>query len=418
MLSIDDALARVLSAARPKPDEPASLADAAGRVLAEDVASDVDSPPHDKSLVDGYAVRSADFRVRPNSDPPAPVELAVVEEVTAGMVPTVQVTAGRATRIMTGAPIPAGADIVVMVEETHWHAEPGVPGGVVRVELSKGNPQPGHNIMPRASSIRRGQVVLRAGTLLRSAEIGLLAEVGRRQVRVAGRPRVAVLPTGNELVDASIVPAPGQIRNSNGPMLLAAAAGHGAIAIDLGVARDDREQLRIKISEGLRADVLLLCGGVSAGVLDLVPETLQSLGVREQFHKVAIKPGKPLWFGTYEGPAGQTLVFGLPGNPASVVLCFELFVMPALDRIAGREPRLVPLQNAQLADAYDHRGPRTTYHPARLRNEGQTAIVETVAWHGSGDLRALGEANAWAVFPPGDRHYAVGEIVSCRLMVS
>src|SRR5262245_25986862 len=221
MLTVDEALTIVRDAAGPLPAEAVALGDAVGRTLAEDVASDCDVPPHDKALVDGYAVRSADFSRRAASDQPGAVELAVVEEVHAGAVPTVALTAGHATRIMTGAPLPAGADAVLMVEDTQWQDEPGVRGGVVRLTNPAITVKPEMNIMRRAMSIRRGQVVLGCGTVLRPPEIGLLAETGRRQARVAARPRMAVLATGNELVDASLTPGAGQIRNSNGPLLLA-----------------------------------------------------------------------------------------------------------------------------------------------------------------------------------------------------
>lgn len=415
MLSIEDAFTIVCEAARPLPAESVPLGDALGRTLAEDVASDCDVPPHDKALVDGYAVLSADFQRRPSQDEPPPVELAVVEEVTAGAVPTVALSAGHATRIMTGAPLPPGADAVVMVEDTTWQAEPGVQLGVVKFQSAL-KLKPEMNLMRRATSIRQGQVVLRAGSELRPAEIGLLAEVGRRDVRVACRPRVAVLATGNELVDAGLTPAAGQICNSNGPMLLAWAKRLGAAAIDLGIARDDREAITRRVSEGLAADVLLLSGGVSAGVLDLVPEVLQSLGVRELFHKVNLRPGRPLWFGVHETEATRTLVFGLPGNPVGSLVCSELFVSAALRRLAGHNAAEPPPLMATLEGEYQQRGNRPTYHPARLRHEGSKTIVQPVVWHGSGDLRALADANCWAIFPPGERHFQSGEMIPCRPM--
>ena len=415
MLSIETALTIVRETARPLPAESVPLGDVLGRTLAEDVASDCDVPPHDKALVDGYAVCAADFQCRPTHDNPPPVELAVVEEVTAGAVPTVTLTTGHATRIMTGAPLPPGADAVIMVEDTTWHAEPGVPLGVVRFQAAL-KLKSEMNLMRRATSIRQGQVVLHAGSQLRPAEVGLLAEVGRRDVRVAARPQVAVLATGNELVDAGLTPAAGQIRNSNGPMLLAWAKRLGAVTIDLGIARDDREALMRRVTEGLKADVLLLSGGVSAGILDLVPEVLQSLGVRELFHKVELRPGRPLWFGVHESEATRTLVFGLPGNPVGSLVCSELFVSAAIRRLAGHNAPEPPPLLATLDGEYHQRGNRPTYHPAQLRHEGSTAIVEPVAWHGSGDLRALADANCWAIFPPGERHFQSGETIACRRM--
>ena len=418
MIDVGEAERRVLEAAsqaaRSRTIERVPLLDALGRVLAEDVTSDVDSPPHDKSIVDGYAVRTADFERRPHSADPGPVELAVVEEVTAGQVPTQPLGTGRTTRIMTGAPIPEGADAVVMSEETEHADEPGTPLGVARFKSS--SVVPGQNILRQGTSLRRAQVVLEAGRRLRSAEIGLLAEVGRGGVSVFRRPSLAVLATGNELVPPEFAPGPGQIRNSNGPMLLAAAKECSAVPIDLGIGRDDPQSLRELIDKGLQCDVLVLSGGVSAGALDLVPGILQELGVVEIFHKIRLKPGKPLFFGVRqqaEGPA--TLVFGLPGNPVSSFVCFHLFVRKALAVLgAGCDPP-ISIQ-AALAEDFVHQGPRTTYHPARLLTDRSPPEVEQVPWHGSADLRALSTADALAIFPEGDREYPAGtEIMALRL---
>ena len=415
------------------------LVDSLNRVLAEDVASDIDSPPHDKSIVDGYAVQSADFGRAAMEQLGTDVELQVCEEITAGNVPTCEVTTGRAARIMTGAPIPVGADAVVMVEQTQWHDEPGVPLGVVRFGIRE--VVSAQNIMPRATSLRRGQVVLRCGTPIRPAEIGLLAEVGRSDVLTFSQPRVAVLPTGDELVDAGFTPGPGQIRNSNGPMLVACCHRVGAKAIDLGIGRDRRDLLRERVRHGLSADVLVISGGVSTGKLDLVPDVLADLGVRQVFHKIDLKPGKPLWFGV--GPCSDdsddnksgtgigTLVFGLPGNPVSSFVCFHLFVRHAIARLAGHgaakesseqetvvsPPRGIPPRlTARLARSFDMRGSRTTYHPAILQWSGMQPSIDPVPWHGSGDARALVDANALAIFPASRNHYEAGDLVECQLI--
>jgi len=406
MLSVDEALQQVLSHARPRPVAECAVSQARGLVLAEDVASDIDSPPHDKSVVDGYAVRAADL-----SDGSA--ELDVLEEVTAGAVPTREVTPGSATRIMTGAPIPTGADAVVMIEHTQLLAP---IAGRERVQISGKPPAAGQNIMRRAISMVRGQTVLATGCELRAIEIGVLAEVGRSRVSVVRRPQLAILATGNELVPAEQVPRAGQIRNSNGPLLLAAAEAAGATALDLGIARDTAESLRESIARGLKSDVLIISGGVSAGVLDLVPSVLAELGVRQVFHKVKLKPGKPLWFGVVSSAAGDKLVFGLPGNPVSSLVCFELFVRPAIGRLAGRGDASLVRVTAELATPYVHRGDRPTYHPARLESVDGRNLIRPLRWQGSGDLRTLVEANALACFPTGDREYPPGEsIVALRL---
>lgn len=401
MLSVDEALQQVLERVTPRHAVPFPLDGALGTVLAEDVTSDVDSPPHDKSLVDGYAVVSGDL-----SDGQA--ELAVVDEVTAGALPSRPVRSGEATRIMTGAPIPAGADAVVMVEQSELLPGEGPLG---RVRLTVKAIAPGQNIMRRASSMARGQTVLKAGCVLRAIEIGVLAEVGRTNVNLVLRPLVAVLATGNELVPADVVPAAGQIRNSNGSLLVAAAFSAGAVAADLGIARDEPRALNDKLQRGLEADVLLISGGVSAGKLDLVPGALAAAGVEQVFHKVNLKPGKPLWFGTFshENSRRHTLVFGLPGNPVSSLVCFELFVRPALARLSGREAVGLSEQQAELAAEYQHRGDRPTYHPARLVEDGiRRATVEPLRWQGSGDLRTLVDANALACFPAGTATYPAG----------
>ncbi len=417
MITISEALAHVLQRTQANSPQGASLREAVSHVLAQDVTSDIDSPPHDKSLVDGYAVRAADVNRLASGRATEPVELVVVEEVTAGAVPEIELTSGQATRIMTGAPLPAGADAVVMVEETHWQEEDGTPLGVVRIDREQ--VEVGQHIMPRATAMRQGQQVLSAGCTLRDVEIGLLAEVGCADVMVVPRPRVAVLPTGNELVDPTVVPTAGKIRNSNGPMLLAAAERAGAWGVDLGVARDDEESLRELISQGLSADVLLLSGGVSAGVLDLVPKVLSDLGVVEVFHKVQIKPGKPVWFGVASSSSSKassdspTLVFGLPGNPVSSLVCFHVFVAPALAKLAGRDGASAETFSVELAAEFEHRGPRPTYHPVRLEVDGDRRRATPLHWHGSSDLRTLAEANGLALFPGGDRHYSEGDTVEC-----
>ncbi|HEV3339919.1 MAG TPA: gephyrin-like molybdotransferase Glp [Pirellulales bacterium] len=397
MISIEEALNQIRAHVRPLASERVPLADALDRVLAQDVASDIDSPPHDKSIVDGYAVRSADL-----SSPAT--TLSVLEEIVAGAVPKQAVVAGTATRIMTGAPVPAGADAVVMVEQTEL-----VGKDRVRIEFQR--IAPGQNIMPRAASMRRDETVLQAGRALRPMEIGLLAEVGQSEVSVLRRPRVAVLPTGNELVSPAEIPAAGQIRNSNGVMLLSAVRRAGGEPTDLGVGRDDRGSLRRLIAGGLHGDMLLISGGVSAGVLDLVPAVLAELGVRQVFHKVNIKPGKPLWFGVLETDGTAKLVFGLPGNPVSSLVCFELFVRPATRALAGHpfEPR--PMAAARLSADFQQRGDRVTYHPARLHRSAGSTSAEPLLSKGSGDLRTLAAADGLIRFDSGTRLFKAGETV-------
>ena len=402
MLSVDEALSLVLERAAPKAAASVDLDDALGQVLAEDIASDIDSPPHDKAMMDGYAVVAADLAG-------GAAELAIAEEVTAGQVPTVAIASGQATRIMTGAPIPAGADAVVMVERTELV-------GPARVRVDDPKLTVGTNIMPRATSLRVGQRVLAAGTSIRHIEIGVLAEVGRVTVPVIPCPRVAVLPTGDELVPASHTPAAGQIRNSNGPMLAAAARRAGADAFELDVARDEESAMHALVEEGLKRDVLLLSGGVSAGVKDLVPSVLADLGIEQVFHKVSLKPGKPLWFGYRDDTGSRTLVFGLPGNPVSSLVCFELFVRPALAKLAGIVAGGLKRCTALLTSSFHHRGDRPTYHPARLVANGDRDRVELIRWQGSSDLAAVANADALAIFEAGDKNFSAGAEVETLLL--
>jgi molybdopterin molybdotransferase len=359
---------------------------ALGRVLAEDLLADCDSPPFAKALMDGFAVRSAD------GDRPR----RVVEEVAAGAVPTRAVGAGEAAAIYSGAPVPDGADAVVMKERTAF-----LPDGRVRID---GAIKPGQNVLDRGREMTAGDVILPAGTVLTPAALGLAAAVGRSSASLYPAPRVGVLATGNELVGVDGVPGPGQIRNSNGSMLAAQSARAGAVVRDLGIGRDDAEELRRLAYDGLTtSDVLLLAGGVSAGKLDLVPDVLRSLGVEAHFHKVRMKPGKPLLFGTL----GQKLVFGLPGNPVSSFVCFELFVRPALSKLAGHAevgPQTLALPlTGPLAVTND----RPTFHPARL--DGMQ--VHPLPWFGSADLRGLLAADALIVLPPGSVALEIGKMV-------
>jgi molybdopterin molybdotransferase len=398
MLEIDEALRLVLDQASSLAPARVPLENALGLVLAEPITSDIDSPPHDKSIVDGYALLAAEV-VEPGLD------LQVIEEVTAGQVPTQRVVTGTTSRIMTGAPLPAGADAVVMVEKTELVAPD-------RVRILQAGVKRGQNIMRRAASLANGQTVLQPGTILRAIELGLLAEVGNSQVAVTPRPRVAVLATGNELVPCDLKPAAGQIRNSNGAMLIGLVAQAGGQAMDLGIGHDTAEDLRRLCEQGLQCDVLMISGGVSAGVLDLVPSVLESLAVAQVFHKVNLKPGKPLWFGVKETNGKTTLVFGLPGNPVSSLVCFEPFVRPTLAKLLGKPAEGLERVTARLAVEYHHRGGRVTLFPASLRQVGADLIATPLNWRGSGDLRTLTEAQGLIHFPDGERLFAAGEKVT------
>ncbi len=408
MLTVDEALAEILTqVVRSPATEDVPLSEALGRILAQAVDSDVDSPPFDKALMDGFAVRAVDF-----SDGRA--ELRVVEEVMAGQVPQQHLSSGCATRIMTGAPIPEGADAVVRIEDTQTTGDK--IGGIVTVA---GAPVvAGQNIMNRGTSTRVGDRVVTAGTLLRPQEIGALAEAGQERVAVSPRPRVGILATGDELVPIGAKPAAGQIRNSNEAMLAAQMLSAGAAVESLGIARDNRNHLRERVDAGLCCDVLLLSGGVSAGDLDLVPSVLEEAGVRKVFHKVQIKPGKPLWFGVSQNDSTDTsksgqrcYVFGLPGNPVSSMVCTQLFVKAAINRLLGKQPERPCTVPARLAHDHTQRGNRPTFHPACCQDGPEGRSVQTVPWQGSSDLRATTAANCLAYFPAGDQTYPAGSAV-------
>lgn len=424
MLSVREALDTILEQVQPFPPSPIPLAEALGLVLAEDVVSDQDSPPFDKSLMDGFALRTADVTQDPST-------LRVVEEVMAGAVPRRTLNLGEATQIMTGAPIPEGADAVVRVEDTELHE---TPEGPTTVTVRSGPIRPGANIQRQGTSMKRGDLVLSAGHRLRPPELGILAELGRPTIAVRRRPRVAVLATGDELVLVSESPGPGEIRNSNETMLAAQIELAGGVPVPLGIARDEPAHLQERILAGLQCDMLLLSGGVSMGKRDLVPSELEKAGVRRMLHRVRVKPGKPVWFGVLDGshaalaqdePAtgsvgddsvsrqrtGRRYVFGLPGNPVSSMVCFELFVRPVLSRLLGvRQPKPAAIRARLLVEHKVH-SRRPMYHPARLDWLESGPAVTPIVWQGSSDLKATVEANAMVLLPEGEKTYESGDIL-------
>lgn len=401
MIEVCDAVAAVLRETLPLEPQTIPLPDALGLVLAEDIHADADSPPFDKSLVDGFAVRLAD----------GAASLPVIEVVSAGQLPTRVLDQPAAIQIMTGAPLPVGADAVVQIEFTSSLTD-AEGQTLVSIPNKVASWKPGTNILRQGASTRRGDLVVASGSELRPQELGALAEWGRALVLARRRPRVAVLATGDELVPIELTPGPGQIRNSNETMLCAQIRRAGADPVPLGIARDERVHLRQRIDAGLQADVLVLSGGVSMGDKDFVPSELSAAGVRQVFHKVNVKPGKPVWFGVRgESPARRTLVFGLPGNPVSSMVCFELFVRPALRRLMGISPAELTRVKAQLTQPHTTKGDRPTYQPARLEWRDDGPSVSAVPWVGSSDLRATVAANAMALFPIGDQSYAAGSII-------
>lgn len=322
MIEYADARARVIAAAEALPAETVPLAEALGRTLARDVKAREAIPPFSKATMDGFAVRAADTRA---AGPRAgrSVSLEVLADLPAGRPSRKTVGPGQAIRIMTGAPLPRGADAVVMVEDTESS------GRTVRVRRAVG---PGDNIGLAGEDLARGETALPRGTLVGPAEIGMLAAANRVRVPVTRRPKLAVIATGDEIVEPGRPKRRGQVRNANGPALAAMAARAGAEAIYLGIARDHEASLASRLARTGGADVLVLSGGVSVGDYDLVKAGLEASGIETLFWQVRIKPGKPVYFGR----RGRRLVFGLPGNPTSALVTFHLFVRPALDRMLGR----------------------------------------------------------------------------------
>jgi molybdopterin molybdotransferase len=399
MIELADAIALVERTAEPLPPRRQRLLEAVGRRLAAAVVAGVDSPPWDRAMMDGFAVRSADVVDRGG----ATVELEVVADLAAGDVTTIAIASGSCARIMTGAPIPPGADAVVPVElAVDGTAE--VHAGS-RVRLRDPRFRPGQHVGVRGAAFCAGSEILPANAVLSAAAVGLAAEAGTLHVLAAARPRVAILSTGSELVPPDAVPAHGQIRNSNGPMLTAAVAALGAEPIPLGIAADRPEAIRAAVAQGLAADVLILSGGVSAGDLDLVPGIFRECGVREVFHKVRLKPGKPVWFGRLDRGPGEppTLVFGLPGNPASSLVCFMLFVRPAVAILAGLPPDAWHLPRARglLAAAARPAADRPVYLPCRIVRSGHRLELLPLPWTGSADLVGLATADGLLALPAG-----------------
>jgi molybdopterin molybdotransferase len=377
-----EALARVLEAATPMPACAVPLEDAVSRVLAEDVRADQPFPGFETTAMDGWAVRASDV-VR------APTLLAAAGATGAGAVPGA-LPPGAAWKVMTGAPMPPGSDAVVPVED----AAP-VDGGIVRFDAI---PRPGAHVRHRGEVFETGALLLPAGRRLTPSDLVLAAAAGREALRVARALRAGVLVTGDELVPPGAKPGPGQLRNTNGPLLLAALRRAGADAVALGVAPDDEAALARALKTAFAAglDVLLTTGGVSAGDYDFVGQALAAQGARVRFHKVSIRPAKPVLFAT----KGAMLVFGLPGNPVSAAVAFDFLVRPALRAAAGVLPPLPEPVPARLTASVRNKGPRLAFHPARLAWDKGRLAAEPLPTRGSHDILAHARADAFLELAP------------------
>ena len=395
MLSYTDARQKVIEVTaglRHKPRrETVEISQAFGRILAEPVVADRDYPPFDRATRDGFAVRSADAA--------APgAQLECIGEIRAGGSFDDAVGAGQCVEIMTGAAVPPGVDAVVMVEYTKRAGN--------RITLERAAER-GQNIVPQGKEAKANSLLLAHATRLGYVELALAAQVGQARLRVSSRPRVAILSTGDEVVDIDSEPGPRQIRNSNGLVLATLVTLGGGEPIQLGNAPDEIGILRKRIERGLEEDILVLSGGVSMGKYDLVEQVLSDLGAEFHFTGVAIRPGRPAVFATCRGK----LVFGLPGNPVSTMVTFELFVLPAIDLLSGAAPRPLPVFRGKLATPVHEKGPMTHFLPARIEWEGREARVTQLPWQGSGDIVALALANGFLVVGPERPEIAAGEWV-------
>lgn len=399
MIKYTEARAQVIErvgAGRPVPPrETLSIEKSLGRVLAEPVVADRDYPPFDRSTRDGFAVRAAGVAL-------VPATLKRLGEVKAGESFTGAVGPGECVQIMTGAPVPPGADAVVMLEYTERK------GDAVIVQRTV---QPGENVVRQGSEARRGARLLEPGQPIGYVEVSLLAQVGKAQVEVYRRPRVAILSTGDEVVDVRATPGPVQIRNSNSFSLAAQVTLSGGEPVLLGTAPDNVEILRETIERGLREDLLVLTGGVSMGHYDLVGVVLRQLGAEFFFDAVAIQPGRPAVFGRCR----NKFVFGLPGNPVSTMVTFELFVAPALALLAGGEPPPLHFLKAKLAETVRVKTGLTRFLPARLNGVGPEVTVRALPWQGSGDVVTLAASNCFLVVPEDRDELPAGELVHVLL---
>ena len=405
MINSKQALSIILRQAKLLGQESILISETLGRILAEDIYSDINLPPFDRSAMDGFAVNSKDTSE----------VFEIIEDIPAGKVPKKTIKPGQCARIMTGAMLPKGADKVIKVEDSEPATERrGSFSFKEPRRLASGSTKT--NVSKLGEDIKAGALVLKKGTKIRPQEAAMLATVGKIKVKVLRQPNVAVISTGSELVEPSKKPKAGQIRNSNASMLLVQLKRRGIDGQYLGIAKDNILATKKLIQKGLKqADILLLSGGVSVGDYDFVKEVLGSCGVKIHFNKVAIKPGKPTVFGS----KGKKLVFGLPGNPVSVLVIFELFVVPALDKIVGRQTKSQFKKIKLLKDFSRRDIKREQYYPVKIKlekpaTERRGFLVVPLEFHGSAHMQALTEANGIMQVPRGVKEIKKGTMVNVR----
>lgn len=407
MLSVEEALEQVLAQTRVLESERIDMLDARGRVLAEDIVSDIDIAPFDNTAMDGFAVRAADIEQASDEHP---IKLTIVGAIGAGEVYEASLQTGEALRIMTGAPIPAGADTVVKIEDASIEGESAeTPCGTA--VLVRKSLKPGKNVRRKGEEARKGEVLLKSGTVIQAAGVGLLASTGNTQVSVYRRPRVAILSSGDELVDPSEKPGPGQIRNSNCYSLAAAVQSVGAEAFILGIVRDEFEAVRDAIKEAASSfDLVMISGGAAEGDYDYTYKALNQLG-KVYFNKVNMRPGKAQTLSVIEG----TIVFGLAGNPSAAMIGFEVLLRPALRYMQGYEKLKRPVTRAQLSVDMPKPDKRRCFIRGRVEHDivNNDYSVAPAGNQSSALLGALQEANCLIVLPEGDAGYVAGDTVAC-----
>jgi molybdopterin molybdotransferase len=402
-IAVEEARRLVLDGLTPLPPETVTVPDALGRVLAVAVVAGRTLPPADCSAMDGYALRAADLAGAARA---APRELALAFEVAAGAAAPRPLRSGEAARIFTGAPLPAGADAIVMQEDTE------AAGARVRFFAA---PAPGEHVRSAGEDVRAGESVLAAGTRLGAAHVGLLASLGRSFVPVHRRPRVAILSGGDELVEPDEDAAGGRIVSSNAYSLAAQCAEAGALATNLGIARDAPQDLERGLRAGLASDVLLSSAGVSVGDHDHVRPVLEKLGCRLVFWGVEMKPGYPITFGRFEEGSGP-FVFGLPGNPVSALVTFEQFVRPALLRLAGHRTLARPLVRARLGETLRKKAGRLHFVRVTLARDGERFVARSTGNQSSGVLRSMALAQGLLVFPAEATELAAGSTAEVQVL--
>ncbi len=408
LLNVDDALAQVLDGIAPLPAERVKLSDSLGRVLAEDLRAEVNLPPFPNSALDGYAVRAADVTT---ATPQTPSRLLVVMDIPAGKAPKGVLQAGQAARIMTGAPLPEGADAVIPVENTdaRWMAErPETLSTIVQIYRSA---QPGDGVRQVGDDLRMGQRIVPAGSVLRAQEIGVLASLGQVYVPVIRQPRVAIISTGDELVDIHEPLSPGKIRDSNSYMLAALVTTYGGTALRLPVARDTLDDVRRRFRDALdqRPDVILSSAGVSVGAFDVVRTILEELG-QINFWRINLRPGKPLAFGHVQGVP----FFGLPGNPVSAIVTFDVFVRPVLLRLGNRmdEGSTITVTTGQDIESDGRR----SYLRVKLVSDNGQLIARLTGTQISSALISMVLADGLLIVPEGVTHVPAGTPMPVRLL--